>query len=187
MKRTRETEDDYSHLVRLFKTLSGANTPAMTIDDLLDAPATLKVAAVRGYIGDWDNFTMQRGKNGYLYRPDGETRFQLLHWDSDEGFILGQAFYGEQIKPWLEEPGHKHLFDGYLRELVKLCSQEPARLAAWLAAEREATGASVVQASYLSFFKAREAEVWQALGDALLRAPKILTARLTDPPRRGQA
>ena len=29
--------------------------------------------------------------------------------------------------------------------------------------------------------------VWQALGDALLRAPKILTARLTDPPRRGQA
>jgi len=29
--------------------------------------------------------------------------------------------------------------------------------------------------------------VWQALGDALLRAPKILTARFTDPPRRGNA
>ena len=29
--------------------------------------------------------------------------------------------------------------------------------------------------------------VWQALGDALLRAPKLLTARFTDPPRRGKA
>ena len=164
MKRTRETEDDFSQLITLFKTLSESNPSPDRIDGLLNAPATLRMAAVRGYIGDWDNFTMQRGKNGYLFRPSGEPRFQLLHWDSDEGFITGQPFYGERIKRWVEMPEHERLFRSYLLELVRLCSQEPARLAAWLAAEREAVGPSVFQAAYLNFFKAREAEVWQAIG-----------------------
>ena len=165
MKRTRETEDDSSKLITLFKTLSDSNASPQQVDQLLDAPASLKVAAVRGYIGDWDNFTMQRGKNGYLFRPVGDAGFQLLHWDSDEGFLTGQPLYGERIKRWVEESGRERLFHGYLLQLVTLCSKEPARLAAWLAAEREATGASIFQATYLNFFKAREAEVWQDIGE----------------------
>lgn len=162
-KRTRETEDDFSHLIQLLKGLSSTNTAAESLDEILDARATLKVAAVRGLIGDWDTFTMQRGKNGLLYRRPDDGRFQLLHWDSDEGFITDQPFYGETVKAWVEQPRNERLFYGYLLELVKLTAQEPALLAAWLAAERQATGGAVGQATYLKFFKAREPEVWAAL------------------------
>ena len=181
-KRTQATEDDYSRLIAVFRALSDSNCTPARIDSLLDAPATLRVAAVRGYIGDWDNFTMQRGKNGYLFRPHGDARFQLLHWDSDEGFVTGQPFYGERIKRWVEMPEHARLFRSYLLELVRLCSQEPARMAAWLAAGRESAGASVTQATYLNFFKAREAEVWPAIGDQSHRIldTRTHTGSLTD-------
>ena len=185
MKRTRETEDDFSRLIALFKTLSESNGSAERVDELLDAPATLRMAAVRGYIGDWDNFTMQRCKNGYLFRPDGESRFQLLHWDSDEAFLTGQPFYGERIKRWVEVPEHDRLFRGYLVELVRMCSAEPTRIAAWLTAEREAAGNSVFQATYLNFFKARATEVWQAIGGtntSLLTKSNALPMRLSGQP-----
>lgn len=166
MKRTNETEDDYSRLIDFFKTISQTNSTLEEIDRLLDPQATLKLAAVRGYIGDWDNFTMQRGRNGYMYRRPTDGRFQFLHWDSDEGFLTGQPLYGERIKPWLERPRNQRLFQDYLKELLRHCVEEPSRLRAWLEIENEASRGCVPQAAYLNFFKIRGAEVRQMMDKA---------------------
>ena len=164
LKRTRETEDDFSRLIGFFKLVSQTNANETEIDQLLDPVATLKVAAVRGYIGDWDNFTMQRGRNGFFYRRPSDGRFQLLHWDSDEGFITGQPLYGPRLKGWLEEPSRKRLFHAFLAEVARLVTREPLRFQTWLALEREATGGQVTQAAYLSWFKVRTPEVLAAMG-----------------------
>ena len=84
------------------------------------------------------------------------------HWDSDEAFVTGQPFYGKRVRAWVEHPPNLRLFHRYVRELVRLTSQEPERLAAWLAAERTASAPAVIQANYANFFRRRaaEAEAW---------------------------
>ena len=164
LKRSRETEDDFTHLIGLCRVMSGTNSSETEIDQLLDPVATLKLAAVRGFIGDWDNFTMQRGRNGYFYRRPGDGRFQLLHWDSDEAFIIGQPLYGERIRSWIEQPRHKRLFHAFVAELIRLTAREPLRFQTWLDLERASTGSAVVQANYPAFFRERTPEVLAALG-----------------------
>ncbi len=159
VKRTRETEDDFSRLIAFFKTVSRTNYQQSDIESFLDPRATLKLAAVRGFIGDWDTFTMLRGHNGYLYRRPADGLFQFLHWDSDEGFLTGQPLYGRQVKDWIEQPYHRRLFSGYVAELLRICADEPARLNAWLQAQKEAAGPDIRQANYANFFKARAPEV----------------------------
>ena len=164
LKRTRETEDDYSRLMELFKTMSNTNSNPAEVERLLDVQAALKMTAVRGYIGDWDTFTMQRGRNGFLYRPPGTGKFQFLQWDSDEGFVGGQPFYGERVKGWVEQPQNQRMLYYYLLELMRLGSKSPQRVTAWLQAEKQAAGQSVFQATYLNFFNKREADVLQGMG-----------------------
>jgi hypothetical protein len=161
MKRTRETEDDYSQLIAFFKAVSATNWTESEIAQRLDPEATLKVAAVRGLIGDWDSFTLQRGRNCYFYRRPSDGRFQFLHWDSDEAFVTGQPLYSPRVQAWLEKPGHEQLFYGYVLELLTITWREPAQFRAWLEAEREATGDAVQQATYLNFFRVRAAELLQ--------------------------
>ena len=52
----------------------------------LDIERAAIYAAVRGYIGEWDNFTLNRGKNGYFYRRAADGKFEFHHWDSDLAF-----------------------------------------------------------------------------------------------------
>src|SRR5205823_2781389 len=133
------------------------------MEEFLDPQAVLKLAAVRGVIGDWDNFTMQRGRNGYLYRRPGDGLFQFLHWDSDEAFLPGQPLYGERMRGWLEQPQYRRMFFGYVGELLRLCAEEPARFETWLAVQKEASGPAVVQANYLNFFRIRAPEARAAM------------------------
>ena len=179
MKRTREAEDDFSRLTALFQTMSRTNFTAGETDALLDPQAVATLAAVRGFIGDWDSFTMQRGRNGYLYRRPGDGLFQFLHWDSDEAFVTGQPLYGERLRGWMELPEHRQIFFGRVRELLRLCVDEPSRFRTWLELEREASGPAVRQATYLNFFKARAPEVRAAMGEPL---PAQVKAGL-NPPR----
>ena len=67
MKRTRETEDDFSSLIQLFETASGSYTQE-EMEQLADPHAIMKMCVVRGYIDDWDSISLRRGKNGYMYR-----------------------------------------------------------------------------------------------------------------------
>ena len=87
--------------------------------------------------------------------------FQLLHWDSDEGFLTGQPLYGQFIKRWLEKPYNKRRFDGYVRELISMTVSDSKRFSTWLELEAEASGPAVRQAAYLNFFRVRAAEVRQ--------------------------
>jgi Lamin Tail Domain/CotH kinase protein len=56
------------------------------MERMLDVDRAAIYAAVRGYAGDWDNFTSDRGKNGYFYRRPTDGRFEFHHWDSDLAF-----------------------------------------------------------------------------------------------------
>ena len=82
MKRTRETEDDFSSLIQLFETASRSYTQE-EMEQLTDPHAIMKMFVVRGYIDDWDSISLRRGKNGYMYRRAEDGKFQFLHWDSD--------------------------------------------------------------------------------------------------------
>jgi len=157
-KRTREIEDDYSALIRCFQALARTNTSPGELDVLLDTEAMLKLIAVRGYIGDWDTFTMIMGRNGYMYRRPHDGRFQFLHWDSDQGYITEQPFYGKLIKTWMEQSNHRQSLADYLSQLNRICVGEPERFHTWLASERAATDGSVIQAAYTNYFKIRAAE-----------------------------
>jgi hypothetical protein len=165
MKRTREVEDDYSKLIAFFKAVSGTNWTEAGMAQMLDPEPTLKLAAVRGLIGDWDSFTLQRGRNCYFYRRPSDGRFQFLHWDSDEAFVTGQPLYSPRVQAWLEKPGNERLFYGYVLDLLDITWRQPAQLQAWLKAERQATGGAVQQASYLNFFRVRAAELLQDIGN----------------------
>ncbi len=163
LKRTGETKDDYSHLLEFFKMVSRTNCSAAELESLIDAEAMLKMVAVRGYIGDWDNFTMQVGRNGYFYRRPSDGRFQFLHWDSDEGFTTGPSLYGKLVRNWVEQPVNLRRLDGYLQELIRLTVNRPERLRTWLEVEQTATQGGVRQADYLNFFRARAPEVLDAM------------------------
>ncbi|HEY2951105.1 MAG TPA: lamin tail domain-containing protein, partial [Verrucomicrobiae bacterium] len=117
MKRSNEAEDDYSSLIDFFKFYSAGRYTQDEIEKRLDPRAVLPYTIVRGYIGDWDTFTMGRGKNGYFYQhPDGGP-FQFLHWDSDLAFgDANSGFYGGRVAPWIEKPYNMHLFNCYLLE-----------------------------------------------------------------------
>ena len=67
------------------------------------------------------------------------------------------------MKQWVEQPQNLRVLYYYLLELVRLCSQSPERVNAWLQTEKEATGKSVFQATYLNFFRKREVEVLRAM------------------------
>ncbi len=82
-------------LHRVVKALNTGGSEA-DLDRLMDHNLNGLNAAVRGYDGDWDTLTLNRGKNGYFYRkPDG--KWMLVHWDGDRTFentgetILGGA------------------------------------------------------------------------------------------------
>ena len=154
-KRTRDVEDDYGALIAFFKVFSANRSSQEEIERWLDAEAVLQMAAVRGYICDWDSFTMLRGKNGYFYRRPDDGKFQFLQWDSDLAFReVAYPFYGGRVAPWLEQPDNFKRFQAYLAKLVELT--ESTRVATWLALEKTAHPARAPEiSSYLDFFRTR--------------------------------
>jgi Lamin Tail Domain/CotH kinase protein len=166
MKRTNESEDDFTDLIAFFKLFSGKYTQS-EMEKFLDPQAILKYAAVRGYIADWDNFTLGRGKNGFFYQRPADGLFQFLQWDSDLAFgDPNSGFYGGRIAPWLEKPYNKRLFHFYLAELQENYTKNSARFQAWLQAEEEASTAYSPNPSfYTNWCNNREAAVLKELGD----------------------
>jgi hypothetical protein len=128
MKRTREAEDDFTALIGLFRTYSENRYTQDEIEKVLDPDAILRLAVVRGYISDWDSFTMGRGKNSYLYRRPEDGRFQFFQWDSDLAYNdPNSAFYSGRIQNWIEKPWNKHLFNYYLSELIQVTESRARR------------------------------------------------------------
>lgn len=171
MKRSRENEDDYSSLVSFFKKVSG-NYSQAEIERLLDSAAITKLSAVRGYAGDWDWFSMNRGKNGYFYRRPTDGLFMFLHWDSDLAFQSGyinSAFYNGMpgFRPYLEKPYNMRLFKHYLTRLVEEYTSNSARIQAWFAAEEQASSRYTVDTTlYRNWFTNRQTRAYNFLGNA---------------------
>ena len=161
-KKTRAVEDDYSALIAFFKTYSDNRYTQDAIERMLDPEATLEMAAVRGYICDWDSFTMFRGKNGYFYRRPEDGRFQFLQWDSDLAFRdANYPLYSERVATWMEKPYNQKRFQEYLAKLVAF-SQSP-QLATWFDVQRTACSACPPTADFYQAFFRRRNQVLPAI------------------------
>jgi hypothetical protein len=162
-RRTGKSAEDSAGLERLLDLLNRRPLPVAELTNLLDVDAVLALAAVRGFVGDWDTLTMQRGHNAFLFQRPADGRFQLLHWDSDEGFVAGQPFSGPQVEPLLEVPGFRRRFEDHVRSLVRGTVGQPERFRQWLEQERAATAGRVLLADYPAFFARRSREAAEFL------------------------
>jgi hypothetical protein len=140
-----EDRYDYSSLAAFIKT-TVTGTPASNswrdqMSRQLDIERAAAYTAVRGFIGEWDNFTLDRGKNGYFYRRSRDGKFEFHHWDSDLAFESGRtgmAFTGSAAgagwtnltgRPWFRQRIHS-----YLTELLEKYAKDSPRMNAWLSA-----------------------------------------------------
>ena len=167
MKRTNEWEDDYSALINLFRTVSKSYKQEQ-IERLVDPHQTMIMSMVRGYIDDWDSFSLRRGKNGYFYQRYEDGKFQFLHWDSDLAFgntssklYQGMPGFSGYISKWY----NKRLFYSYLAEFYEKYTYDSPRMYAWLDAEEAVSNSFSSRASeFKSFFSNRRATCRSELG-----------------------
>jgi len=178
MRRTREDDYDYTALVNLFRVIAGLTGRSYTqeqVERLVDAEAMLVMAVVRGYIHDWDWITLNRGKNGYMYRRPTDGLFQFFHWDSDLAWRsgdIGSALYSGRpgVSGWLAKPYNRRRFYHYLTLLLDHYTRNSARTATWLQAEEDANNSFPVdRGRYLSWFAGRESYCLSAMGTVLNR------------------
>lgn len=138
IKRSKETEYDYSSLISMFKTVSGNKFSEEGIDRIMDADQLAIYAAVRGYTDDWDSITLRRGKNCFLYRKPTDGRFILVQWDSDLAFsnpnaeLLGNL---PGIRNYFTKPYVERRFNHYLTRMLDDYTIGSPRLSAWFDAE----------------------------------------------------
>jgi len=167
MKRTNEWEDDYSALINLFRTVSKTYKQEQ-IERLVDPHQTMIMSMVRGYISDWDSFSLTRGKNGYFYQRHNDGKFQFLHWDSDLAFgntgsklYSGMPGFSGYISKWY----NKRLFYSYLAEFYEKYTYDSPRMYAWLDAEEAVSSSYSSRASeFKSFFSNRRGTCKSELG-----------------------
>ena len=159
MKRTLETEDDFTALINLFQTASGSYTQAQ-IERLADPDAIMKMFVVRGYIDDWDSISLRRGKNGYMYRRAADGKFQFIHWDSDLTFgNSGANFYQglPGVNTYIRKDYNLRKFNYYMTELLEKYTKDSPRMLAWLDLEEDASRSySINERTYTNWFNARE-------------------------------
>lgn len=84
----KDSANDYSDLFSLVDAVNaGAPDPfTFQTDSLMDVDEWMRVMAVEHFVGNWDSYGYQRGKNMYAYKPVN-GKWQLLPWDID--FLLG--------------------------------------------------------------------------------------------------
>ncbi len=188
--KSREAEYDYSSLIEFFRQLT-QNGPSLTqeqLDRMADTQMMAALAAVRGYIGDWDNMTIRRGKNGYMYRRPTDGKWMMMHWDSDNAFTSGAAgteavlaspggIFNE-VNLYFSKPGVRRAMNFYLSELLSKYTENSPRMNAWITAETNPSSSYSISAStYTSWFSGRKATIQTFIG-----APLTTAFALTNPP-----
>jgi hypothetical protein len=106
---------------------------------MVDTDRAAMYCAVRGYIADWDNFTRDRGKNGYLFRRPADGKFEFHHWDSDLAFrttdytagILGTAG-GRGWENFTTRPWFRQRMNYYMADLLTRYTRNSPRMAAFV-------------------------------------------------------
>lgn len=169
MCRSREWDYDYAPFIAMVKMLSGNQFTQEEINRVMDPHAMSAMAAIRGYIMDWDSLTLERGKNGFMYRRRDDGLWMLLQWDSDlafqsdrvNGAVLGSL---PRIRNYFDKPYIRRLFNYYLEELLTKYTKDSARMLAWLDAEEQASTAySTSRTTYLNWFNRRESRIVQEI------------------------
>ena len=140
LKRSRETDYDYTALINLLKTVKNSNGyTEEEINRLVDARRICMMAAVRGYIGDWDSFTLRRPKNSFFYRGPGDGKFHFFFHDSDLAFQnTGEMIFsgGNEFSAWLRKPYNRRIFRYYLTEILDKFQAKGPRVDAWFDCEQ---------------------------------------------------
>lgn len=168
MNRSRETDYDYTAFINWTRTITQNTFSQADIERFADPVLMNIMAAVRGYIYDWDSLTLNRGKNGYFYRRPDDGRFLFLHWDSDLGFQDSNGiFLGSLpgVQNYYLKPYNRRLFDYYLGQIVDHYDHDSVRIQTWLNEENNATGSYDANVgAFLSFFSGRESRARSELG-----------------------
>ena len=194
-----EAKYDYGTLSSMIKTATNNNTAVTVASEAgylermsraLDFERAAIYTAVRGFGGDWDNFTLNRGKNGYFYRrPDG--KFEFHHWDSDLAFQnTGEGVVGTTgAIGWTNltaRPAFRQKINYYMSSLIdNFANVNSARMNAWLSGLNYQSGLSAVTLapfktsgfSYTGWFSGRRAAALAYVTNAnYARAFAITTA-----------
>lgn len=162
LMRSRESEYDYSTFIELTRLLNQNRVAPEILNRVADSEMLALNAAVRGYNGDWDTITMNRGKNAYFYRPKEGNGWMLIHWDGDRVFEgTSRPFLGSLpgVGTYFNQPFVRRQFDYYLTQLLDKHTRGSARTNAWLDAEVAAvagTGITMPKSHYVNWFNARE-------------------------------
>jgi len=177
MKRTKENEDDYTALVSFFKKVNSSYTQA-EIERLVDPAALMKACAVGGYIHAWDFFSLDRGKNCYMYRRSTDGRFLFFPWDMKRSFDNSNAaFYNGMagFRPYLEKSYNMRLFKHYLTRLLENYTLNSVRIYYWLQLEEDASTQFPFNFSYANWFSNRQNPAYNLLGSSRSMAFVITT------------
>ena len=156
--KSREAEYDYAALTEWFRQLevTGASLTPEQLERMVDVKAMAAYAAVRGYTSDWDNITMSRGKNGFMYQKSTDHRWTFLHWDSDNAFqqnriddpVIGTL---TNVGTFYNLPYVRRQLDYYLTQMVGPLAANGARIGAWIAAEEAASTSYNLPTTYATW------------------------------------
>jgi hypothetical protein len=92
--RKRAVKDSANNYTNLFKLVDALNSTGPTYNTLVPQQVDLgnwaRVSVQQRIAGNWDSYTMGRGKNCYAYKPDDDDRaWKLCPWDIDFVFDNG--------------------------------------------------------------------------------------------------
>ena len=171
IKRSRESEYDYSSFVNWVKSVDGGNFTRPEIERMADIDMMAANAVVRGWCDDWDTLTRNRGKNGYFLRRFTDGKWMLIQWDSDLTFgNSNAAFFGnlDGVRDFFDEPYVRQRVNYYLGEMIDKYTAGSPRFAAWMLAEENASNSfDIDEAFYNNWNSNRISRAQSEIGDGV--------------------
>ncbi len=171
MLRSREAEYDFDPIMSLFKMTTDGDFTQAQAERMIHTEQMAINMAVRGYIGDWDTFSIRRGKNGFMYRRSTDGKFQFIHWDSDLAFQgTGEAFLNGAGNPaafrnWHVKPYVRRLYNYYLNEMLEEYTNDSKRMEAFFVAEEESSDEYPMRdGKYKTWFSGRKNRTRSEIG-----------------------
>ena len=171
IKRSRETEHDYSSFITWTQMVGENDFTREEIERTADIDMMAANAVVRGWCDDWDTLTGRRGKNGYFHRRANDGKWMLIQWDSELTFNNSNAaFIGNLsgIQNFFGKPYVEQRVNHYLREMVEKYTDNSSRLDAWFQCEEDASSSySSNQSTYTNWNANRVGPALSEIGGAL--------------------
>ncbi len=188
--RTQVERYDYSPLTSWIRTMynngitpandAEDNTYRASVENQFDVDKFGRYAAVKAWAGSWDNFTINRGKNGYVYRRPTDGKWEFEFWDGDLDFAnTGEAVLGgiAGTGVFFGRPWFRRSMNYYLQEIRDKWSLNSPRMYAWLQAmEDQSSSYDIVQDFYKTWFANRRTSIDAFIGTGNQTSPFTATA-----------